>query len=218
MHFLGTYGLGAHEPGVRHQGHHPPQNPMYQNAFVGHADNLLLSGVIRSTAIEETVKIASRHRHRRAHAERRAGSGFVCYVAIDRKIEGEAGGRSDGCLSSPTPFPKFAVVVDRDVDITSDTEVTHAIATRVRAPTAISSHGALRQGLAPRPWASYDPERADRTWSPRWASTPPVQGHLPRRDIRAGQRRSIDLVPVHPRLRQTVIRLPSSTMQFISPA
>ena len=65
------------------------KNPMYQNAFVGHADNLLLSGVIRSTAIEETVKIAC-GTVTGVHMPRSGRFRFSCYIAIDRKIEGEA--------------------------------------------------------------------------------------------------------------------------------
>ncbi|MEC8463620.1 MAG: UbiD family decarboxylase, partial [Pseudomonadota bacterium] len=55
-----------------------------------------------------------------------------CYIAIDRKIEGEAKAAAMAAFVTD-PFLKFAIVVDHDVDITSDTEVMHAIATRVRA-------------------------------------------------------------------------------------
>jgi len=54
------------------------------------------------------------------------------------------------------PFLKFVVVVDHDVDITSDTEVMHAIATRVRADRdTFMVPYAKGSPLDP---ASYDPE------------------------------------------------------------
>ena len=54
------------------------------------------------------------------------------------------------------PFLKYAVVVDHDVDITSDTEVMHAIATRVRADRDIFMVPYAKG--SPLDPASYDPE------------------------------------------------------------
>ena len=34
------------------------RDPLYQNAFVGHSDNLLLSGLMRTSFIENAVRIA----------------------------------------------------------------------------------------------------------------------------------------------------------------
>lgn len=129
--FPGTYGPQRMNPVLDIKAITHRRNPLYQNAFVGHADNLLLSGVIRSTAIEETVKIAC-GTVTGVHMPRSGRFRFVCYIAINRKIEGEAKAAAMAAFVTD-PFLKFVVVVDHDVDITSDTEVMHAIATRVRA-------------------------------------------------------------------------------------
>jgi len=129
--FPGTYGPQRMNPVLDIKAITHRKNPLYQNAFVGHADNLLLSGVIRSTAIEETVKIAC-GTVTGVHMPRSGRFRFVCYIAINRKIEGEAKAAAMAAFVTD-PFLKFVVVVDHDVDITSDTEVMHAIATRVRA-------------------------------------------------------------------------------------
>ncbi len=129
--FPGTYGPQRMNPILDIKAITHRKNPIYQNAFVGHADNLLLSGVIRSTAIEETVKIAC-GTVTGVHMPRSGRFRFVCYIAINRKIEGEANAAAMAAFVTD-PFLKFVVVVDHDVDITSDTDVMHAIATRVRA-------------------------------------------------------------------------------------
>ena len=119
--FPGTYGPERMNPVLEIKAITHRKNPIYQNAFVGHPDNLLLSGVIRSTAIEETVKIAC-GTVTGVHMPRSGRFRFVCYVAINRKIEGEAKAAAMAAFVTD-PFLKFCVVVDHDVDITSDTEV-----------------------------------------------------------------------------------------------
>ena len=56
--YPGTYGPRRMNPVLKIKAITHRKNPIYQNAFVGHADNLLLSGLIRTSFIEETVKIA----------------------------------------------------------------------------------------------------------------------------------------------------------------
>ncbi|MEC7491032.1 MAG: UbiD family decarboxylase [Pseudomonadota bacterium] len=151
--FPGTYGPERMNPVLEIQAITHRQNPIYQNAFVGHPDNLLLSGVIRSTAIEETVKIAC-GTVTGVHMPRSGRYRFTCYIAIDRKIEGEAKAAAMAAFVTD-PFLKFVVVVDHDVDITSDTEVMHAISTRVRADRdTFTVPYAKGSPLDP---ASYDP-------------------------------------------------------------
>ena len=152
--FPGTYGPERMNPVLEITAITHRKNPMYQNAFVGHPDNLLLSGVIRSTAIEETVKIAC-GTVTGVHMPRSGRFRFVCYIAINRRIEGEAKAAAMAAFVTD-PFLKYAVVVDHDVDITSDTEVMHAIATRVRADRDIFMVPYAKG--SPLDPASYDPE------------------------------------------------------------
>lgn len=152
--YPGTYGPERLNPVLEVKAVTHRRAPLYQDAFVAHADHLLLAGIVRASFIEKTVRIAcptvSRVRVSRAGAYR-----FVCYVAIDREVEGEAKQAAMAAFVAD-PFLKFAVVVDSDVDIASDTEVMHAIGTRVRADRDIFTvPHAKGSPLDP---ASYDPE------------------------------------------------------------
>lgn len=151
--YPGTYGPRRLNPVLEVKAVTHRRDPLYQDAFVGHADHLLAAGIIRASAIERTVRIAcptvARVRVSRAGAYR-----FVCYIAIRRQVEGEAKQAAMAAFVAD-PFLKFAVVVDEDVDVSSDTEVMHAIGTRVRADRDIFivPH-AKGSPLDP---ASYDP-------------------------------------------------------------
>ncbi len=152
--YPGTYGPERMNPVLEIKAITHRKDPIYQNAFVGHADNLLVAGIVRQTAIEDAVKIAC-GTVTGVHVPRSGRFRFVCYVAIDRKIEGEAKQAAMAAFIAD-PFLKFVVVVDKDVDITSDTEVMHAIATRVRADRdTFMVPYAKGSPLDP---ASYDPE------------------------------------------------------------
>jgi 2,5-furandicarboxylate decarboxylase 1 len=153
--FPGTYGPQRMNPVLEVKAITRRRAPLYQNAFVGHADNLLLSGLIRTTFIEDTVRIACPTV--RAVAMPRAGRyRFICYIAIEKMMEGEAKQAAMAAFVAD-PFLKFAVVVDHDVDINSDTDVLHAIGTRVRADHDIFMVPYAKG--SPLDPASYDPAR-----------------------------------------------------------
>lgn len=151
--FPGTYGPRRMNPVLEIKAITRRRHPMYQNAFVGHADNLLLSGLIRTTFIEDTVKIAC-PTVRSVTVPRCGRYRFVCYIAIERMHEGEAKLAAMAAFVAD-PFLKFVVVVDHDVDIDSDTDVLHAIATRVRADHDIFMVPYAKG--SPLDPASYDP-------------------------------------------------------------
>jgi 2,5-furandicarboxylate decarboxylase 1 len=151
--YPGTYGPQRMNPVLEIKAITRREKPLYQNAFVGHADNLLLSGLIRTTFIEDTVKIACSTV--KAVAIPRAGRfRFFCYIAIENMIEGEAKQAAMAAFVAD-PFLKFVIVVDHDVDITSDTDVLHAIATRVRGDRDIFVVPYAKG--SPLDPASYDP-------------------------------------------------------------
>jgi 2,5-furandicarboxylate decarboxylase 1 len=129
--YPGTYGPRRMNPVLEIKAITRRKNPIYQNAFVGHADNLLLSGLIRTSFIEETIRIAC-PTVRAVNVPRAGRYRFICYVALEKMQEGEAKLAAMAAFVAD-PFLKFVVVVDHDVDINNDTEVLHAIATRVRA-------------------------------------------------------------------------------------
>jgi 2,5-furandicarboxylate decarboxylase 1 len=151
--YPGTYGPRRMNPVLEVKAITRRRDPLYQNAFVGHADNLLLSGLIRTSFIEDTVKIAC-PTVRAVNVPRSGRFRFICYVAIEKMQEGEAKLAAMAAFVAD-PFLKFVVVVDHDVDINSDTDVLHAIATRVRA-----DHDVFMVPYAkgsPLDPASYDP-------------------------------------------------------------
>ena len=81
---------------------------------------------------------------------------FICYVAIEKMNEGEAKLAAMAAFVAD-PFLKFVIVVDHDVDINNDTDVLHAIATRVRADHDIFMVPYAKG--SPLDPASYDPAR-----------------------------------------------------------
>jgi len=151
--YPGTYGPRRMNPVLEIKAITRRAKPLYQNAFVAHADNLLLSGLMRTTFIENTVRIACPTV--KAVAIPRAGRfRFFCYIAIENMIEGEAKQAAMAAFVAD-PFLKFVVVVDHDVDIGSDTDILHAIATRVRGDRDIFMVPYAKG--SPLDPASYDP-------------------------------------------------------------
>ncbi|MGE0037883.1 MAG: UbiD family decarboxylase [Xanthobacteraceae bacterium] len=151
--FPGTYGPQRMNPVLEVKAMTMRRDPLYQNAFVGHADNLLLSGLIRTTFIEDTVKIAC-PTVRSVTVPRSGRFRFICYVAIEKMNQGEAKLAAMAAFVAD-PFLKFVVVVDHDVDISNDTDVLHAIATRVRADQDVFMVPYAKG--SPLDPASYDP-------------------------------------------------------------
>lgn len=151
--YPGTYGPMRMNPVVEVKAITHRKNPYYQNAFVGHPDNLLLSGLVRSTEIEEVVKIAS-PKVKGVCMPRSGRYRFICYVSIEKMIEGEAKQAAMAAFVAD-PFLKFVVVVDEDVDVYNETEVIHAIGTRVRGDHDIFMVPYAKG--SPLDPASYDP-------------------------------------------------------------
>ncbi len=151
--YPGTYGPMRMNPIVKVKAITMRKDAMYQSSFVGHADNLLMSGLIRSTTILKTVKLAS-PKVQAVHMPTSGRCRFICFVAIDKVIEGEPKNAAMAAFAAD-PFLKYVIVVDKDVNVLNDEEVLHAIATRVRADTDIFmvTH-AKGSPLDP---ASYDP-------------------------------------------------------------
>ena len=151
--YPGTYGPQRMNPVLEVKAITLRRDPLYQNAFVGHSDNLLLSGLMRTTFIEDTVKIAC-PTVRAVTVPRCGRYRFVCFVAIEKMNEGEAKLAAMAAFVAD-PFLKFAVVVDHDVAIDNDTDVWHAVATRVRADQDVFMVPYAKG--SPLDPASYDP-------------------------------------------------------------
>ena len=151
--YPGTYGPQRDNPIVKVKAITMRRDAMYQSSFVGHPDNLLLSGIIRSTTILRTVKLAS-PKVKAVHMPTSGRCRFICHVAIDKVIEGEPKNAAMAAFAAD-PFLKYVIVVDKDVNILNDEEVLHAIATRVRADT--DTFMVTHAKGSPLDPASYDP-------------------------------------------------------------
>jgi 2,5-furandicarboxylate decarboxylase 1 len=151
--YPGTYGPERVNPVVWVKAITMRRDPLYQSSFVGHRDNLLLSGVTRNSQIYRTCRTAS-GAVKAVYVPPSGRSRYICYVAMDKAIEGDAKNAAMAAFAAD-PFLKYVVVVDEDVDITSDSDVLHAIATRVRWDRDAFVVGHARG--SPLDPASYDP-------------------------------------------------------------
>jgi 2,5-furandicarboxylate decarboxylase 1 len=128
--YPGTYGPERNNPVVYVKAITMKRNAHYHSSFVGHRDNLLLSGVTRNSQIYRTCRIAS-GAVKAVYVPPSGRCRFICYVQMEKLIEGDPKNVAMAAFTAD-PFLKYVVVVDDDVDITNDSEVLHAIATRVR--------------------------------------------------------------------------------------
>lgn len=151
--YPGTYGPERLNPVVYVKAITMRRDAYYQSSFVGHRDNLLLSGVTRNSQIYKSCRLAS-GAVKAVYVPPSGRSRYICYVQMDKVIEGDPKNAAMAAFAAD-PFLKYVVVVDGDVDITNDSEVWHAIATRVRFDhdAFVVSHS---RG-SPLDPASYDP-------------------------------------------------------------
>jgi 2,5-furandicarboxylate decarboxylase 1 len=131
--YPGTYGPQRNNPVVRVTAITMRRDALWQSSFVGHPDNLLLSGVTRLSYIQKMVKVASPS-VKAVYVPPSGRCRYICYIALEKLIEGDPKNAAMAAFAAD-PFLKFVVVVDEDVDILNDSDVMHAIATRVRADT-----------------------------------------------------------------------------------
>lgn len=151
--YPGTYGPQRINPVVYVKAMTMRRKPLYQSSFVGHADNLLLSGVTRNSYIYHTCRIASAG-VKAVYVPPSGRSRYICYIQMDSIIEGDPKNAAMAAFAAD-PFLKFVVAVDQDVDISNDSDVLHAIATRVRADRDVFMVTHSRG--SPLDPASYDP-------------------------------------------------------------
>src|SRR5262249_58002855 len=100
------------------------QGAIFQDITVGHLDHLMLS----TTPIEANLFRAVRAMVPTVKAVR-VPAPFTCYVSIEQRISGQAKNAILAVLGAD-PYMKRLVVVDHDVDIFNDRQMSWAIATR----------------------------------------------------------------------------------------
>jgi 2,5-furandicarboxylate decarboxylase 1 len=101
------------------------------DVFVGHRDHALLGAVPKEGGVFERVRQIVPGV--RAVGLPQSGTGRMhCYVAIEKRIEGEARLAGMAALTA-SELIKHVIVVDADIDVFNDSEVLWAVATRVQA-------------------------------------------------------------------------------------
>jgi 2,5-furandicarboxylate decarboxylase 1 len=148
-----TYGPMRINPVVRVKAVTMKKRPLYQSIFVGHPDNLLVSGVTRNSEILRTVRNTC-PTVRAVNMTLAGRCRFICYVAMDKLIEGDPKNVAMAAFAADS-FLKYVIVVDSDVDIMNDADVWHAISIRLRADTDVFMVKHARG--SPLDPASYDP-------------------------------------------------------------
>lgn len=105
------------------------KNPIYLDIFSGNIDQQLLGGTPRLSSIYKAIQVAC-PTVKDVFMPPSGCCRLTCYISIEKRHEGEAKNVICAAFASD-PFIKYAVVVDSDVDIFSDSSIWRAIATRV---------------------------------------------------------------------------------------
>src|SRR5581483_7779820 len=86
--YPGTYGPERNNPVVYVKAITMRRNAHYQSSFVGHWDNLLLSGVTRNSMIYKACRLASGG-VRAVYVPPSGRCRYICYVQMEKLIEGD---------------------------------------------------------------------------------------------------------------------------------
>ena len=105
--------------------------PLYQDIFTGHSEQRLMGSIPREAAIFEAVKAVAAGA-RAVHMPPSGCSRFHCYIALDKRSDGEVRNAVMAAMATDL-YLKHVVVVDGDVDVYNDRDVLWAVANRVQA-------------------------------------------------------------------------------------
>ncbi len=104
---------------------------IYQDIFVGHRDNWVLGSFPKEGSIFNRIQGVV-PTVQAVHLPTSGVGRFHCYIAIDKKVDGESKQAALIALGS-VDFVKHVIVVDADVNVYREEEVLWAVATRVQA-------------------------------------------------------------------------------------
>jgi 2,5-furandicarboxylate decarboxylase 1 len=104
---------------------------IFQHVFVGHRDNWVLGGIPKEGSVYNAIKGVV-PTVKSVHFALSGSCRFNCYIAIDKKVEGESKQAALVAFGA-VDFAKNVIVVDSDIDVYNEQEVMFAVATRVQA-------------------------------------------------------------------------------------
>ncbi|HYB40764.1 MAG TPA: UbiD family decarboxylase [Candidatus Methylomirabilis sp.] len=157
---------------------------MFQDITVAHLDHMLLSTI----PMEANLYRAVRAMVPSVRAVRVPGP-FTCYVSIEQRLPGQAKNAILAVLGADL-YMKRVVVVDQDVDIFDDRQVTWAIATRCQPDRDIAIITQARG-------SDLDPSSKEDGYTAKWGvdatAKPSLGAYTPRHRVPAEVWRRIDL-------------------------
>jgi UbiD family decarboxylase len=104
---------------------------VFQHIFTGHRDVSVLGGIPKEGSLFNLIRGVV-PTTRAVHFPISGCGRFNCYIAIDKKVDGETKQAALAALGG-CDFVKHVVVVDADINIYNEEEVMWAVATRVQA-------------------------------------------------------------------------------------
>jgi 2,5-furandicarboxylate decarboxylase 1 len=107
------------------------KNPIYQDIFTGHSEHRLMGAIPREAAIFKAVSAVA-PRTRAVHMPISGCCRFHCYIALDKRTEGEVRNAVFAAFATDL-YLKLIIVVDSDIDVYNEREVLWAVASRVQA-------------------------------------------------------------------------------------
>lgn len=105
-------------------------NAVYQDTFVGHAENWIMGAVPKEGSIYLKIKAVFPN-VKGVHFANSGCGRFNCYISIDQMVEGQ-GKQAALIAMGNMDVLKHIIVVDADVDPYNEEDVMWAVATRVR--------------------------------------------------------------------------------------
>ncbi|HXJ83182.1 MAG TPA: UbiD family decarboxylase [Candidatus Methylomirabilis sp.] len=157
---------------------------MFQDITVAHLDHMLLSTI----PMEANLYRAVRAMVPSVKAVRVPGP-FTCYVSIEQRLPGQAKNAILSVLGADL-YMKRVVVVDHDVDIFDDRQVTWALATRCQPDRDITIITHARG-------SDLDPSAKDDGYSAKWGvdatAKPSLAAYTPRHRVPSSVWQRIDL-------------------------
>jgi len=129
--FTGYYGPQRLRPVIEVTAITHRREAILQHVFVGHRDNWIIGGIPKEGSLFNVIRGVV-PTVRAVHFALSGCCRFNCYIAVDKKVDGETKQAALAALGA-CDFVKNVVVVDADIDVFNEREVMWAVATRVQA-------------------------------------------------------------------------------------
>jgi UbiD family decarboxylase len=163
---------------------------LFQDISVAHLDHLLLSTIPMEANLHRAVRAMVP-----SVTSVRVPAPFTCYVSIEQRVIGQAKNAIMAVLGADL-YMKRVVVVDHDVDVFDDRQMTWAIATRCQPDRDITIIGSARG-------SDLDPSTREDGYTAKWGvdatAKPSLAAYTPRHRVPPDVWARVDLRDFLPR-------------------